>query len=1274
MKKLSRFLLLAFLLLAMAIPTACTIKPEQTEDGFVFRAIGLGSSYAVVDYKGTEQDIVIPATYNGKPVVRIEKGAFSEPTDAQKQVRFDYNEYLTDRQNGDYDRVYYNQIKSVVIPDSITEIGDYAFSACTQLKTVTMTEEIKSIGKAAFTGCRALTDIELSDNANDVNLLPSKVIDLSDGLFNGCHSLTKVTITDEVATIGKLTFAECIALTDIGIKSGEKTFAFVGNEVDTTDSVDCALTEIGNYAFRKASAMKNINFPDSVSYLGTAAFEMDVKTPSQLVGVYMSASITEVRAATFKNCVSLDEEKLDMANVVTIGESIFEGCTSLSEVQLNDAISVIPARAFYGCTGLKEVDLTQFDSVRVIGESAFRNCTQLVRFQFNENTTEIHRYALRGSVSLPSVRIPEGVRVAATGILMESPNTIIYSPNTKNGEKENLPSGWVTKWSDGCASVVYGVKAEDLIVCDVNGNNVAESDAEPVAEYVIINDNEAWLTRYVGQEALVDNGYTILSVVGDNVPVTKVNGSAFRGSTVAIETITVPDSVTEIAEYAFAYLATLKSINIPNQITVIKKFTFAHCTGIETISLPATIAEVEDSAFDNCSSLTSVDLSSVAKIGSNVFNGCVELTSAKLGKVTAISDGLFTGCVKLSNIEVPVADETYKGVTSIGVGAFTNCQALNETVFAIPETVTKIGDAAFENCTGYKTFAIPESLGTIGKRAFKGCTSVTMFTVVGNNAKYIAGEDGILYEVATKAQHNANKPKIIEVDYKYMDGDVEKTGSKNYQPIRNKIIFYPLGNTSLTDLVIDDTEQIETVSFQDLITWLRGYGIEPTSIYCDSRNYASIFKNEDGSEKWLPADHADVVLGELKGTISSIEDYAFEGAQTLKSVTIPANITLGTGVFDNCAALENFTITGATGSYGSVDGDGILYKGRYRNGAFEPTELLKVPANKTVETLTLPATVTKIAVGAFAGCKSIGTLVIGENVASIGNGAFEGAKIGKIMINSTLLQTTETKTNSEGKETTSVVFNIVPADTEALEGEKLFYNANKNFMLDEYGVLYQHNTDEERAVLDKKVLVYVPASLDLSDKVYYLDETNPTKIAIDANAFSGNDTLTTLYFAAGKVNFETTFTNCPNFKTVIYKGTADDYDTDVAVNNDIKAPAAEFLKGVDVKFYSQDMVAGAEDGAYWYYVSAVDADGNPVKYDVTFGPVAEGNDKVFELGTMAGFDDEGKPVLNEFYFALELARDEQGYAYHVEGTSEFALAYDNNGKVIKEIAFHVTEA
>lgn len=149
--------------------------------------------------------------------------------------------------------------------------------------------------------------------------------------------------------------------------------------------------------------------------------------------------------------------------------------------------------------------------------------------------------------------------------------------------------------------------------------------------------------------------------------------------------------VTKIDSKGFQFYP-ITSLTIPDSVTSIGDYAFEGCEKITSLTIPGTVVSIGEDAFHACNGLTNVIIENgVKNIGNYAFRGCRGLISISIpDSITVINDRVFETCTSLESITIP------NSVTSIGARAFENCTSLKS--ITIPDGVTSIGDRAFENC------------------------------------------------------------------------------------------------------------------------------------------------------------------------------------------------------------------------------------------------------------------------------------------------------------------------------------------------------------------------------------------------------------------------------------------------------------------------------------------------------------------------------------------------------------------------------------------------
>ena len=341
-----------------------------------------------------------------------------------------------------------NTLGEIIIPDSVTAIGDKAFDNCTYLTKISIPDSVTTIGSYAFRNCDNLTSVVIGDGVTSIGdyafafcdrlgpvVIGDSVTSIGDGAFKECKRLTSIKIPDGVTSIGDYAFYYCSILTSVVIPNsvtaiGDYAFAFcdrlaynknnglayLGNEEnpylylykqvsaisnDPSSIINKKCQIIGSAVFR-GNSLTSIVIPSGITSIGAEAF-----SESSLTSVTFPNNLSHIGNKAFYRCTGLKILKIPNS-VTSIGSNAFTGCggTSLSVtcpasvvscIPKSNLISItitsgeIPSYAFTECYELLKVEIG--DGVTSVGSYAFYRCTALETIIIGTGVTSIGKYA-----------------------------------------------------------------------------------------------------------------------------------------------------------------------------------------------------------------------------------------------------------------------------------------------------------------------------------------------------------------------------------------------------------------------------------------------------------------------------------------------------------------------------------------------------------------------------------------------------------------------------------------------------------------------------------------------------------------------------------------------------------------------------------------------------------------------------------------------------------------------------------------------------------------
>jgi hypothetical protein len=232
--------------------------------------------------------------------------------------------------------------------------------------------------------------------------------------------------------------------------------------------------------------------------------------------------------------------------------------------------------------------------------------------------------------------------------------------------------------------------------------------------------------------------YVLIAYLGSETTVTlpaTIEGKTYTISNIrGVRDVILSEGFLNINDDAFSYCWSLTSITIPGSVKNIGNYAFAECCNLKTVNLGEGIESIGDEAFRGCYYIAEIILPDSVK-----SLGCFAFTNTDLNKLVIgagienLGDALAYS--HICNIEVSKNNPTYK---IIGKNLYSKdgktfvyyAENWEVNTFTVPEGVEVIGDSAFSGCKALENFMIPDNVvKTIGERAFSNCESLTSITI-----------------------------------------------------------------------------------------------------------------------------------------------------------------------------------------------------------------------------------------------------------------------------------------------------------------------------------------------------------------------------------------------------------------------------------------------------------------------------------------------------------------------------------------------------------------
>ena len=655
-------------------------------------------------------------------------------------------------------------IKKIVIPESVKAIGEKAFQNCAGIEEIIFGKNINEISREAFRGCTGLKKVIFQESDET----EKSSVSIGYNAFKGCTSLETLTLSSNIGAIGDEAFLCCSNLEELELPEG--------------------ITYLG-YSFIGGTKVKSIKIPSTVTSCGV----------SNSMGYGALNSVTQLEAITFADeteyipgniCWNFVEntslKKIVIPESVTeIGENAFRNCAGIEEITFGKNIRRINRNAFRECNGLKKIVFQENEKeIEVNGElrkypvtiesGSFWYCGSLEAVILSSNVTEIGDYAFCGCNSLEELNLPEGVRHLGYEFIIGTKIKSLRVPSTvgSSGTNNSLDGG-------------------------------ALNDAD--VEEVIFAEG----TKYIP----------------GNICWNRVESTSLKR-------IVIPESVKEIGERAFQNCSGIEEITFGKDIRKIGRSAFRGCNGLKRIEFQENEKEIEvsgeirkypvtieEGGFWWCESLEEVVLSSnVTEIGNYAFCGCSSLEKINLPEGVEYLGYEFISGTKIKSLFIPSTVAASGTTNDLWGSALGTTDSIEEVIFAdgmeyIPAYICWNRD---EN-TSLKKVIIPESVTEIGERAFDGCKNIIIYGYTDSYAETYATENNIPFVSLGESIGNCDYDYSSELDKWLLNKGT--SNSFNYLVKETNFLCPVSVVANDADFAAGVTETISNLAYRGLDGW-----------------------------------------------------------------------------------------------------------------------------------------------------------------------------------------------------------------------------------------------------------------------------------------------------------------------------------------------------------------------------------------------------------------------------------------------------------------------
>lgn len=945
-----------------------TNKHFQSGDYVYKFRTSTGNELEIVKYLGSDKNVIVPEKIDGYTVKSIGAEAFTDR--AENSTTAENKQYWTN--------INLKNIESVVLPETITNIGQSAFENCSKLKSTNLPESLNSISTRAFKGT-GITELNLPEGfywlgANALEglkitelILPESMIDIGQNALY-CETLEKIVFKGHIQSFSSKAFT-----------------SYYGEKVNgKTEYESCSPDEI---IFHKSiSGTAPLNFPsgydivkdketgywNAVRYEETYykdalneskvyknAYFKYIITPENEAVIVEFTSLSTTAAAIDQNVTPQGYGKIP---IVEIMPRAFTKCTKLQRLILPDTIRRIGFSAFEGCKKLYSINIPQ--GVECIESSTFKNCEALGNITIPDSVKEICGSAFEGAVlfypvdfdgsNVESIGARAFYNIGFSAFYPEfNETTFIFNENLKEIAPYafyrstltyiELPEG-IEKIGD-YAFYSYNCR----FLKSVSFPNTLKSIGDYAFQYTKLTELDLPESlEHIGIEAFANTNLTAVEIPP---LMTTLSTGVFRNS--QISNIHIPSNIKEIHSGAFAYCP-ITHITIDEGVEKIYHLAFEFAE-VEELTIPSTVKTIYCTALGHIKIGTlnyNAANAAIENVGQNesLLGWCLNVDTVNFGESVRHIGSYFAADSDIKSLNLT------DSIESIGESAFKNCKCL--TSINLPSNLKAIGDYTFASCISLKKLDLPDGLETIGNHAFDCC----------------------------KALESIEFPDSVETIGNYAFTDCTALTQITLPKNAKSIGTYAFKNcTGLTEITIPENVQSLSQAAFDGCT-----AVKEINLYAVS---CSIIPTEEPDADNIPVSPFSTLESledvHIYGTVKELPPYLFSKMQGIDTIELPASVTdIGTGAFAN----SSITSVNALGNIESIEEYAFKNCVNLTEAPLEDGIMLigmeAFSGCKSLRSVYIPDSIFNIEIMAFAECENLESVRMSPNVDYIPRKAF----------------------------------------------------------------------------------------------------------------------------------------------------------------------------------------------------------------------------------------------------------------------------------------------